>query len=98
MDEAQQNQKKPLVSGHSKKPGIKVIKKKKVDTRTTDLVELDITNAEQLLARLSEQMGTTEVAKDSTRLKSLKMEYEQTEIRLRELYEEWDRVSQPASA
>jgi predicted nucleic acid-binding Zn-ribbon protein len=90
--------KKTPVSAHVKKPGVKVIKKKKVEARTPELVELDITNAEQLIARLSEQMGTSEVAKDSARLKSLKAEYEQTETRLRELYEEWDRVSQPASA
>jgi len=81
-----------------KKPGVKVIKKKKAEARTAELVELDITSAEQLLARLSEQMGTPKVAKDSARLKSLKAEYEQAESRLRELYEEWDRVSQPASA
>jgi len=90
--------KKTPASAHVKKPGVKVVKKKKSEARTSDLVELDITNAEQLLARLSEQMGTSEVAKDSARLKSLKAEYEQTETRLRELYEEWDRVSQPASA
>jgi ATP-binding cassette subfamily F protein 3 len=90
--------KKTPVSARVKKPGVKVIKKKKVEARTAELVELDIANAEQLLARLSEQMGTSEVAKDSTRLKSLKAEYDQTETRLRELYEEWDRVSQPASA
>jgi len=97
-DEPREDQKKSSVTAHSKKPGIKVIKKKKVETRTADLVELDITNAEQLLTRLSEQMGTPEVARDSARLKALKAEYEQTETRLRTLYEEWDRVSQPASA
>jgi ATP-binding cassette subfamily F protein 3 len=98
VDEPKLNQRKAPVSAQVKKPGVKVIKKKKVEGRTAELVELDITNAEQLLARLSEQMGTSEVAKDSARLKSLKAEYEQTETRLRELYEEWDRVSQPASA
>jgi ATP-binding cassette subfamily F protein 3 len=98
VDEPKTNQGKTPISAQVKKPGVKVIKKKKVEARTTELVELDITNAEQLLARLSEQMGTSDVAKDSARLKSLKAEYEQTEGRLRELYEEWDRVSQPASA
>jgi ATP-binding cassette subfamily F protein 3 len=88
---------KSAATAQSKKTGIKVIKKKKVEARTADLVELDITNAEQLLARLSEQMSTPEIAKDTIRLKSLKAEYEQTETRLRALYDEWDRVSQPAS-
>jgi hypothetical protein len=58
------------------------------------LVEFDIANAEQLLSQISYQMGTPEVARDSVRLKSLKAEYEQTEARLRGLYEEWDRLSQ----
>ena len=96
--EAVENPKKPPVTGPSKKPGIKVVKKKKVETRTAELVELDITNAEQLLARLSEQMGTPEVAKDSVRLKALTAEYQQTETRLRKLYDEWDHLSQTASA
>jgi ATP-binding cassette, subfamily F, member 3 len=97
-EEAPAAPKKTIPSAQVKKPGVKVVKKKKVETRTAEQVELDITNAEQLLARLSEQMGTSEVAKDSARLKTIKVEYEQTETRLRELYEEWDRVSQPASA
>lgn len=96
--EAGENPKKPPVTGPSKKPVIKVVKKKKVETRTSDLVELDITNAEQLLVRLSEQMGTPEVAKDSVRLKALTAEYQQTEARLRKLYDEWDHLSQTASA
>lgn len=77
-----------------KKPGVKVIKKNKADTRTTDAVEADIAAAEQLLASISEQMGTPEVAKDSERIRTLNGEYQQTESRLRSLYDEWDRLSQ----
>ena len=81
-------------SSKPKKPGIKVVKKKKPDSRTSEMIESDIAQAEQLLARISEQMGTPEVVKDANRLKSLNSEYQVTESRLRVLYEEWDRVSQ----
>lgn len=75
-----------------KKPGIKVVKKK--NSRTAEMIEADIASAEKLLASISEQMGTPEVARDAERLKSLNQEYQQTEERLRTLYEEWDRVSE----
>ena len=82
-----------------KKPGIKVVKKKKPDTRTPEAVETDIARAEQRLNEISEQMGTPEVARDADRLIALNDEYQQTESLLRSLYEEWDRVSQePATA
>jgi ATP-binding cassette subfamily F protein 3 len=88
---------KPRPSG-PKKPGVKVIKKKK-DTRSPELVETDISRAEQRLNEISEQMGTQEVARDADRLIALNEEYQQTEALLRGLYDEWDRVSQePAPA
>ena len=73
---------------------MKVVKKKRVEGRTADLVEADIAKAEQLLASISEEMGTPEVGRDAGRLKRLKNEYQQTETRLRVLYEEWDRVNE----
>jgi ATP-binding cassette subfamily F protein 3 len=77
-----------------KKPGIKVVKKKKPEPlRTPDLVETDIARAEARLNEISEQMGTPEVARDADRLIALNEEYQQTEVLLRSLYEEWDRVS-----
>ena len=92
-------QKKLPAADASKKSAIRIVKKKKEDVRTSDLIELEIANAENLLTQLSEEMAKQEVARDRVRLKSLKAQYEQTEIRLRALYEEWDRVSQqPASA
>jgi ATP-binding cassette, subfamily F, member 3 len=82
-----------------KKPGVKVIKKKKPDARTQEAVEVDIAQAEQRLNEISEQMGTPEVARDADRLIALNDEYQQTESLLRSLYDEWDRVSQePATA
>ena len=77
-----------------KKPGVKVVKKKKPEPlRTPDLVETDISRAEARLNQISEQMGTPEVARDANRLIALNEEYQQTEVLLRSLYEEWDRVS-----
>ena len=91
------NREEPQKKSSSSKPkrlGIKVVKKKKADSRTSEVIELDIAQAEQLLARISEQMGTPEVVKDANRLKTLNAEYQLTEDRLRVLYDEWDRVSQ----
>ena len=77
-----------------KKPGVKVVKKKKPDARTPELVENEITRAETRLNEISQQMGTPEVAREAERMIALNEEYQQTELLLRGLYEEWDRVSQ----
>lgn len=77
--------------------GVKVVKKK-ADLRTSESIEGDIAEAEQLLVKISEQMGTPEVVKDAERLKSLNAEYQQTENRLRELYDEWGRVSEETAS
>jgi ATP-binding cassette, subfamily F, member 3 len=82
-----------------KKPGVKLVKKKKAEARTPELVETDISRAEQRLNEISQQMGTPEVARDAERLLALNEEYQQTETALRGLYDEWDRVSEePARA
>jgi len=39
-------------------------------------------------------MGTPEVARDAIRLIALNDEYQQTETLLRNLYDEWDHLSQ----
>jgi ATP-binding cassette subfamily F protein 3 len=77
-----------------KKPGVRVVKKKKPDARTPELIETEIAGAEQRLNEISEQMGTPEVARDAARLIALNDEYQQTESLLRTLYDEWDRVTQ----
>ena len=84
---------KPAPAPGPKKPGVKVIKKKKPDERTPELVESEVSRAEQRLNEISEQMGTPEVLRDADRLIALNEEYQQTEARLRTLYEEWDRVA-----
>jgi len=77
-----------------KKPGVKIIKKKKSDARTPELVETEIARAEQRLNAVSEQMGTPEVARDPDKLIALNDEYRETEALLRNLYEEWERVTE----
>jgi ATP-binding cassette subfamily F protein 3 len=77
-----------------KKPGVKVVKKKKAAMRTPELVEGEIAQAESRLNEISQQMGTSEVARDASRLISLNDEYKKTEALLKNLYEEWDRVSE----
>jgi ATP-binding cassette subfamily F protein 3 len=81
-----------------KKPGVKVVKKKKPETRTPELVETDIARAEQRLNEISEQMGTPEVARDPDKLIAFNDEYQQTEALLRNLYEEWERVTEPSAS
>ena len=83
----------------STKPGVKVIKKKKTATRTPELIENEIAQAESRLNEISEQMGTPEVARDADRSITLNGDYQQTEALLKSLYEEWDRITQePAPA
>ena len=91
--------KTPSPPAAPKKPGVKVVKKKKAEARTPDQIEADIARAESRLNDISQQMGTPEVARYADRLIALNDEYQQTEALLRNLYEEWDRVSQePARA
>src|SRR5215510_12847970 len=80
-----------------KKPGVKVVKKKKADVRTQELVESEIARAEQRLNEISQQMGTPEVARDAERLIALNDEYQQTESLLRGLYDEWERINSEAA-
>ena len=85
---------KPKPPAASKKPGVKLVKKKKAEIRTPELVEGEIARAESRLNEISEQMGTPEVARDAARSILLNDEYQQTEALLKSLYEEWDRLSQ----
>ena len=84
----------PVKPSSPKKPGVKVVKKKKTQIRTPDQIENDIAQVEARLNEISQQMGTPEVARDADRLIALNNEYQQIEGSLKSLYEEWDRVSQ----
>ena len=89
---ARQNPKKTAAA--PKKPGVKVVKKKKPELRTQSMIETDIAGAEREMNRISELMGTPEVVRDAARLIALNEEYQQAEANLRRLYEEWERVSE----
>src|SRR5438874_3730890 len=72
------------VSDGSKR--VKIIKK----PREAEIIEAEITETEKRIANLSEEMSKPEVARDITRLVTVNDEYQQTEARLAELYDEWE--------
>lgn len=75
------------------KPAIKVIKKKQAEPRTQQTVETEITAAETKLGEISEEISKPEVARDPNRLIALSADYDRAEARLRELYEEWEKMT-----
>jgi len=83
--------------GARTKPGVKVIKRKP-EPRSAELIEAEIGTAEQRLQELSQEMSEPQVARDAGRLIKLSDEYQRTESKLRELYEEWEKRAEPASA
>jgi ATP-binding cassette subfamily F protein 3 len=70
---------------------------KKQPTRDSQAIETEIAAAEAHLAALSEQLSTPDIARDPTRLRTINNDYQQTDTRLRALYEEWDRVATEAA-
>ncbi|MCM3870789.1 MAG: ABC-F family ATP-binding cassette domain-containing protein [Pyrinomonadaceae bacterium] len=88
--------KKNATRGPSTSPGVKVIKKKKLDGRTPEALEADIAQAEKRLQEISQQMGEPAIARDATRLIQLNDDYQETETRLQSLYAEWDQVAAEA--
>jgi len=90
---AGRNPQKQSRSNKGSRTGVRVIKAKKVEPRTQHFVETDIATAEKRLKAISEEMGQPELARDPSRLLPLSAEYQQTDTRLRELYEEWERLT-----
>jgi ATP-binding cassette, subfamily F, member 3 len=68
-------------------------KKGKGNARDPQAIEEEIAAAEQRVAALAEEMGTPEAMRDPERLVRLNEDYNKVEGRLRELYEEWERVA-----
>lgn len=85
------------VKGKSKsqQPAARTVKvvKKKQPVVSPELLEAEITKAEQRLNEISQQMSQPEVARDATQLIKLDEDYEQTEARLAALYEKWDEAA-----
>ena len=69
-------------------PRVKIIKK----AREPETIEAEISELESHLSQLSEKMTRPEVARDITKLVQVNDEYQQTEARLAELYDEWERA------
>jgi ATP-binding cassette subfamily F protein 3 len=78
------------------KPGVKIVKRKS-PTRSAEVIEAEIAAAEQLLKELSEQMSQPDTARNAERLVSLTAEYQVTENKLRQLYEEWEKPNTEAA-
>ena len=72
---------------------MKVIKKKKIDTRKPELLETEIGEAERKLKEITDRMSQPEIARDATELVKLDEEYRQTEEQLAILYDEWDKAA-----
>jgi ATP-binding cassette subfamily F protein 3 len=71
-------------------------KKKNVQQRDPSAIEAEIAETEKRLATLSEEMATPEAARSPGRLVKLNEEYQRTDERLRELYDEWERAAAEA--
>ena len=77
----------------AKQRGGKDSKKKGGGGRDPQAVEEEIASVERRLAALGEELATPATARDPGRLARLNGDYKQAEERLRELYEEWERVA-----
>jgi ATP-binding cassette subfamily F protein 3 len=80
------------------KSGGNVPKKKKEQGRDQRSIEEEIAEVEKRLAALTDEMSTPEAARDPARMSRLNEEYRKKDERLRELYEEWERAAEAASA
>ena len=83
---------KQALSRKQQSPAVKVIKKKR-EARSPEGIEAEIASAESRLNEISEQMSQPEVARDMDRFTRLSDDFRQAEVRLRALYEEWERVA-----
>lgn len=75
------------------KGAVRVIKKKKPEVKTAQMIETAIAEAEKKLSDISQQMGLPEVARNPEQLIKLDHDYRQTETQLKTLYEEWENAA-----
>lgn len=75
------------------KGAVRVIKKKKPEVKTAQMIETAIADAEKKLSDISQQMGLPEVARNPEQLIKLDHDYRQTETQLKTLYEEWENAA-----
>jgi ATPase subunit of ABC transporter with duplicated ATPase domains len=79
--------------GSAKQRGGKDSKKQRSGGRDPQAIEDEIASAEKRLAALGEELASPDTARDPARLALLNEDYARAETRLRELYEEWERVA-----
>jgi ATP-binding cassette subfamily F protein 3 len=79
-------------AGVGGKPGVKVVKKKAA-ARAPETVEAEVAAAEKDLRDISARMGQPEIARDVQKLQALNQDYERTDARLRQLYQEWEQLA-----
>jgi ATP-binding cassette, subfamily F, member 3 len=75
----------------SKRTNLK--EREKQTARNSHTIEAEIAEFEKRLAELSEEIAQPETARDPDRLRAVTEDYQKTDARLRELYQEWDRVA-----
>jgi ATP-binding cassette subfamily F protein 3 len=76
---------------------IKVIKKK-AEPRGLKEIEAEISKLEQSLSELSQEMAKPEAGRDVGRLITLNNDYQEVEVRLSRLYEDWAQLAETARA
>ncbi|HVS21970.1 MAG TPA: ABC-F family ATP-binding cassette domain-containing protein [Pyrinomonadaceae bacterium] len=69
-------------------PRVKIIKK----PRSAEIIEAEISKLEKRLSELSGEMAKPEVARDISKLVKANEDYQQTDARLAELLDEWERA------
>ena len=74
----------------SAKAAVRVIKKKKTEAKTAQMIETAIADAERKLSDISQQMSLPEIARNPEQLMKLDHDYRETENKLKVLYEEWE--------
>ena len=73
---------------------VKIIKK----PREPETIEAEISVLEKRIAELSAEMARPEIARDITRLVRVNDDYQQAEVRLAELIDEWERAETTSSS
>ncbi|MDT4969760.1 MAG: ATP-binding cassette, subfamily er 3 [Acidobacteriota bacterium] len=80
----------------SKPKGARSKGRKKQPLRDSQTIETEIADAEKRLAELTAQLSLPDLAREHERLRAANEDYKQTEARLRQLYDEWDRIASAA--
>lgn len=77
------------------RPKAKAVKKgeRQQPARDSQSIEAEISEVEQRLAEISAQLGSLATARDPQLLKTLSEDFKTADVRLRQLYEEWEQVA-----